>query len=188
MKITKDMKVGDIYLNPVAADLWILRKGFPNDYDNEEWVLSLVHTDYEEEYLAVKDFIKLGNIYEIISGWSEERFLEDYKENYNRFWKQIVENEDGTLNKDQVMRELCDYSMVLDNCAQAYSKMTNNMVSKQNTKFSAVEEIFDTCYLDRDITTDDICDMIENNNDINELKSELKKYFGIMESNNENNK
>ena len=98
------------------------------------------------------------------------------------------ENEDGALNKDQVMRELCDYSMVLDNCAQAYSKMTNNMVSKQNTKFSAVEEIFDTCYLDRDITTDDICDMIENNDDINELKGELKKYFGIMESDNEDNK
>ena len=72
MKITKDMKVGDIYYNPFAMDLWILRKGYPNDYDNEEWVLSLVHTDYEEEYLAVKDFVKVGNIYDMVEKFIEE--------------------------------------------------------------------------------------------------------------------
>lgn len=42
-----------------------------------------------------------------------------YQEEYEDFWKCIVENENGTLNKDQVMRELSDYSMVMDNCARA---------------------------------------------------------------------
>lgn len=65
MKITKDMKVGDIYLNPLAEDLWILRKDYIEDYDNEQWVLSLVHTDYVVEYAEVDKFIKLGNIYEV---------------------------------------------------------------------------------------------------------------------------
>ena len=65
MKITKDMKVGDIYLNPLAEDLWILRKDYTEDYDNEQWVLSLVHTDYVVKYIEVDKFIKLGNIYEV---------------------------------------------------------------------------------------------------------------------------
>lgn len=75
MKITKDMKVGDIYLNPVMLDLWILRKGFIEDYDNEQWLLSLVHDDLVEEYIGVKGFIKLGNIYELV----EEKIREEYE-------------------------------------------------------------------------------------------------------------
>lgn len=76
MKITKNMKIGDIYINPLLGDLWILRKGYPNDYDHEEWVLALVHTDYEEEYLMVKDFIKVGNIYDIVG----DKVLKELKE------------------------------------------------------------------------------------------------------------
>ena len=75
MKITKDMKVGDIYLNPIMLDLWILRKGFTEDYDNEQWLLSLVHDDLVEEYIGVKGFIKLGNIYELV----EEKIREEYE-------------------------------------------------------------------------------------------------------------
>ena len=75
MKITKDMKVGDIYLNPIMLDLWILKKGFIEDYDNEQWLLSLVHDDLVEEYIGVKDFIKLGNIYELV----EEKIREEYE-------------------------------------------------------------------------------------------------------------
>lgn len=75
MKITKDMKVGDIFLNPTMLDLWILRKGFIEDYDNEQWLLSLVHDDLVEEYIGVKDFIKLGNIYELV----EEKIREEYE-------------------------------------------------------------------------------------------------------------
>lgn len=75
MKITKDMKVGDIYLNPIMLDLWILRKGFIEDYDNEQWLLSLVHDDLVEEYIGVKGFVKLGNIYELV----EEKIREEYE-------------------------------------------------------------------------------------------------------------
>ena len=71
-----------------------------------------------------------------------------YMDKYNEFWKDIVENEDGTLNKDQVMRELSDYSMVLDNCSDAYYAMTNGKISKQNTKFFEVENIFNNEFID----------------------------------------
>lgn len=103
-----------------------------------------------------------------------------YQEEYEEFWKDIVENEDGTLNKDQVMRELSDYSMVMDNCARAYSTMTKQRISKQNTMFFEVETIFDELYLDNDIVVDDMIEILKED-DIDELKSQLRNYFGIIE-------
>ena len=104
-----------------------------------------------------------------------------YQEEYEEFWKDIVENEDGTLNKDQVMRELSDYSMVMDNCARAYSTMTKQRISKQNTMFFEVEGIFKELFLDNDIVVDDMIDILKEE-DINELKKQIKDYFGILES------
>lgn len=104
----------------------------------------------------------------------------DYIQEYEEFWKDIVENEDGTLNKDQVMRELSDYSMVMDNCARAYSLMTKQRISKQNTMFFEVENIFNELYLDNNIVVDDIIEFLKEE-DINELKSDLINYFGIVE-------
>ena len=104
----------------------------------------------------------------------------DYKQEYEEFWKDIVENKDGTLNKDQVMRELSDFSMVIDNCTSAYSLMTNQRISKPNTKFFEVEYIFYDLYLDRNAVIDDMIEILKEN-DINELKCQIKNYFGIME-------
>lgn len=50
--------------------------------------------------------------------------MEDYIQKYEDFWKNIVENGDGSLNKDQIMRELSDYSMVMNDCEKAYDLMT----------------------------------------------------------------
>ena len=104
----------------------------------------------------------------------------DYKKEYEEFWKDIVENEDGTLNKDQVMRELSDYSMVMDNCARAYSTMTNGRISKQNTCFFEVENIFDELYSSTDIIVDDMMEILKIE-DINELKNAIKEYFNIID-------
>ena len=103
-----------------------------------------------------------------------------YQEEYEDFWKSIVENEDGTLNKDQIMRELSDYSMVMDNCARAYCLMTKQRISKQNTMFFEVEGIFEDLYLDKDIVVDDMIEILKSN-DLKELKEEIKDYFGIVE-------
>lgn len=112
--------------------------------------------------------------------------MEDYKQEYEKFWKDIVENEDGTLNKDQVMRELSDYSMVMDNCARAYYTMTCGRISKQNTMFFEVENIFNELYLENDIVVDDMIEILKTD-DIGELKQQIKDYFGIGEINERNN-
>lgn len=112
----------------------------------------------------------------------EKKEEQDYIQEYNDFWKDIVENEDGTLNKDQVMRELSDYSMVMDNCARAYCLMTHSRISKQNTMFFEVENIFYDLFIDKDIVIDDMSEILKIN-DIDELKKKIRDYFDIGDSN-----
>jgi ribosomal protein S8 len=109
-----------------------------------------------------------------------------YQEEYDKFWKRIVENPDGTLNKDQVMRELSDYLMVIDNCERAYDTMTESTISKANTKFYEVEEIFNEKYFSTSSFDIYGCkvDLEEIMNDcetLDELKREIRKYFEIEE-------
>lgn len=106
-----------------------------------------------------------------------------YIEEYNDFWKEIVENEDGTLNKDQVMRELSDYSMVMDNCARAYVRMTDGLISKQNTLFSEVESIFEDKFISKEYIVwaypEDVIESMEAAETLEELKGYLIDLFEL---------
>ena len=106
----------------------------------------------------------------------------DYKEEYNDFWKDIVENEDGSLNKDQVMRELSDYSIIIDNCERAYYTMTDGAISKPNTMFFEVEGIFNSKYFSvesYDIygCSEDLENILNDDLTIEELKEQIRDYF-----------
>ncbi len=59
--------------------------------------------------------------------------LADYQRGYEDFWKEIVEQPGGTLNTDQVMRELHDYQMLLRMVPEAYDGVTGGRVSKPHT-------------------------------------------------------
>lgn len=101
-----------------------------------------------------------------------------YQEQYNDFWKDIVENEDGTLNKDQVMRELSDYSMVMDNCARAFALMTNGAISKQNTMFFEVEGIFNSIFIEKELAADDLINTyLTKDMSYDEIIAAIKDYF-----------
>lgn len=58
---------------------------------------------------------------------------DDYAKDYDEFWKEIVENPDGTLSKDKVMRELADYRFLMEQAAKVYCHVTRGRVSKTNT-------------------------------------------------------
>lgn len=58
---------------------------------------------------------------------------EDYVLEYERHWKRIVELPDGSLNRDQIMRELADYSMVMRQVSLAYDEVTGGRISKPHT-------------------------------------------------------
>lgn len=105
-----------------------------------------------------------------------------YQEEYEDFWKGIVENEDGTLNKDQVMRELSDYSMVMDNCARAYCLMTHKRISKQNTMFFEVENIFNELFIDKELCADDLINtVITKDMTYDEIIKAIREYFDYYE-------
>lgn len=105
-----------------------------------------------------------------------------YQEEYEDFWKDIVENEDGTLNKDQVMRELSDYSMVMDNCAKAYCLMTHQRISKQNTMFFEVEGIFHDLFIDKEVCADDLTNtVIKKDMSYDEIIQAIREYLDYYE-------
>jgi hypothetical protein len=65
---------------------------------------------------------------------------------YREFWASIVEHPDGTLNVDQVKRELHDYRMLLNEVPQVYMHITGGIISKPNTLASAVIPVADEHY------------------------------------------
>jgi hypothetical protein len=104
---------------------------------------------------------------------------EEVEKEYQEFWKDIVENEDGTLNKEHVKKELCDFSMVMDNCTKAYIEMTCNRISKPNTKFFEVLSIFEEKFLDKEYVRDDMRETIDKCSTLEELVEELTDYFEL---------
>lgn len=56
--------------------------------------------------------------------------MTDLEKEYNRFWKDIVENEDGSLNKEQIMKELGDFQLLIDNLTDLYCYISGNACSK----------------------------------------------------------
>jgi hypothetical protein len=104
---------------------------------------------------------------------------EEVEKEYQEFWKDIVENDDGTLDKEQVKKELCDFSMVMDNCTKAYVEMTCGYISKPNTYFSEVLGIFEEKFLNKECVRDDMRETIDKCSDLEELKEELTDYFDL---------
>lgn len=107
------------------------------------------------------------------------RRMEEVEKVYQEFWKDIVENEDGTLNVEQVKKELADFSMVMDNCSSAYEEMSGSLITKPNTYFPEVLKIFQEKFWNVDYVRDDVKDMIKNTNDRKELIDELIEYFDL---------
>lgn len=64
-------------------------------------------------------------------------------ERYEEFWKEIVENPDGTLNLDAIKAELHDYWFLLEQVPQVYMHITGDMLSKPNYYASAVIQVAD---------------------------------------------
>jgi len=55
------------------------------------------------------------------------------KDEYEEFWKQLVENPDGTINMEKLMNELSDYSALMDNANKVYYAVTGGRLSKPGT-------------------------------------------------------
>lgn len=56
----------------------------------------------------------------------------DHEAVFDSFWKEIICNPDGTLNLDQVKRELSDYHDCIENVSKVYMHITVGLLSKPN--------------------------------------------------------
>jgi F0F1-type ATP synthase delta subunit len=74
--------------------------------------------------------------------------MEDYETTFEEFWKDLVTNPDGSLNIDQVKRELHDYNCMLDEVPKVFCHVTGGLISKPNTKADFVIEEFEN-YVDK---------------------------------------
>ena len=103
----------------------------------------------------------------------------DYKKEYEEFWKEIVE-ESGVLDKDKVMRELSDYSFVLEQVPLVYCAVTGSRVSKPNTYAFEVIQQFENLYAPKDWFKDDLKDIFaEEKTSAEEKLQEVKDYFNL---------
>ena len=99
--------------------------------------------------------------------------MEEIKKIYNNFWKEIIENKDGSLNKLQIMKELCDYYHIMHNCSSAYDLMSGGTISKPNTCFDAVRGLFYDRFIEKEWAKDDL---------VNNILSEDMSYEEIIEA------
>ena len=68
------------------------------------------------------------------------------EEKYNSFWKEIVENEDGTINMDQLKKELSDFTLLIANVTKVYCNLTNSKISKPLTDPDVVIAVVEDCF------------------------------------------
>lgn len=69
--------------------------------------------------------------------------MNDIQAQYEKFWKVLVENPDGTVNKEHLMKELYDFSMLIFNLQELYDRITNGRISHPATKPEEILEEFE---------------------------------------------
>jgi len=57
---------------------------------------------------------------------------------WNSIWKDLIENPDGTLDKEALKKELHDYSVLFQSVQLAYSTLTGGEVSHPFTKLDVL--------------------------------------------------
>ena len=67
---------------------------------------------------------------------------EEVEKNFQEFWKDIVCNDDGTLNPIAVKNELSDFSFMLEQVPQVYGEITGGRLSYPNYDAETVLTIF----------------------------------------------
>ena len=85
--------------------------------------------------------------------------LEDYQVVYENFWKEIVEDENGIVNMDQVARELADFRVMIDNVPRIYEEISG--LSKPLTDPKYILAALEERYVRRDHILHDVMDMSE---------------------------
>lgn len=107
------------------------------------------------------------------------------EQTYQDFWKEIVEDENGNLDIEQVKKELCDYAKMLNEVPKVYSEVTDNLLSKPLYDAETVLQIFREKYGDKawavDYLADDWGSITADCKTNEDYKKAIFEYFNITE-------
>jgi hypothetical protein len=70
------------------------------------------------------------------------------QERWDNFWKEILILPDGSIDVEQLKKELCDFSVLINNIPKIFDAITGGMVSKPMTDPDVVISLHDD-YVDR---------------------------------------
>jgi hypothetical protein len=99
------------------------------------------------------------------------------EQTYNDFWKEIVENEDGTINIEQVKKELSDYYFLLQQVPAVYSAVTNGTLSKTTYNAETVITEYEDCLNENYIMKDDLRDIMKTTEDGASFIDEIRELL-----------
>ena len=93
-------------------------------------------------------------------------------------WKAIV-YKDGKLDEKQVFKELHDFGIMIHEVPKVYCEVTGGLLSKHLYPAETVIAEFNERNYSKEITKDDVRDMLKNIDTLEELRSELRNYFNL---------
>lgn len=110
--------------------------------------------------------------------------MEDYEKKFEEDWKDLVCYPDGMLDKDKVMRELSDYSFLLESVPKVYCHITGGKISKPNTLPGVVIAEADDSYSNEEVMEDSIANCLIRilrycGHDLEKLKDGFRQVFKI---------
>lgn len=76
---------------------------------------------------------------------SNNKLDAEIESNFENFWKAIIMNEDGSVNLEQVKKELFDFSFVMEQVPKVYCAITNDTLSKINYPAEVVISKYEEC-------------------------------------------
>ncbi len=91
-------------------------------------------------------------------------------------WKSII-YKNGKINITQLFKELQDYAFLMEQASKVYCHFTN--LSKTTYYAETIIQIIEEKTYDKEITQDDIANIIKDRTTKKELIEEIKKYFEL---------
>jgi len=105
----------------------------------------------------------------------------DYEQVWENFWKEIVVDDDGNINLDQVKRELSDFKMLMSSTSEIIGEITNGLLSYPNYPARTVLNLFEENYISKQTAGEDMIKLVLNSGDLKEIINEMKEYFNISD-------
>lgn len=102
---------------------------------------------------------------------------EDVEHSWHTFWRDIILDEDGEIDVDQLKRELSDFHYMIDNTTRVFSEVSGHRISKPNTHADAVIGEYNNQLQEHyQFAKDDILELIEGVDDPEEIRRLIKGY------------